>query len=560
MHRQIASLSMATALLAAACSGAAIKNTDQKVPFSARSYPADAPASCPVDDAGVANLGFRRIVAIDEHTVRFELCAPDPAFLEKISLAPFVINDSGHLLTATADGSMNRNPIGTGPFYLESWADGSQIVLNRFNGYWGETAKSERLVFNWQQESAGRLVGLKAGTSDVISNIAPDDLAAAKDDPGIAVYPRIPVNTAWVEMNNTFKPFDDVRVRRAVGLAIDAQRITDNFYPEGSVPATHTVPCVIRLGCVGAPWPARNVDEAKRLLAEAGFPNGFETTLTLSDSVTGFTPQPIETATDIQAQLAEIGITAKIVTLDRTTFKSERKAGKLSGILYGGFNADYLEPSDFLKWLFVDVPRRFGTVDTSISAPINAAVLTADPARREAYYAQANDAIRNLVPLVPLVQASAIAAARSDITGFVASPLEYELAAPVSAPGRSTLVWTVADEPLGLWCADNGTLETAKVCIQVFEGLYGLKGGNAEAAPLLATKCEPSADGLTWTCALRTGVRFHNGESFDAGDVLDSFVAQWDCASPLHKGALSTFNYWHLLSPFLNEESCSKPG
>ena len=49
---------------------------------------------------------------------------------------------------------MNRNPIGTGPFYLESWADGSQIVLNRFNGYWGETAKSERLVFNWQQESA----------------------------------------------------------------------------------------------------------------------------------------------------------------------------------------------------------------------------------------------------------------------------------------------------------------------------------------------------------------------------------------------------------------------
>ena len=126
--------------------------------------------------------------------------------------------------------------------------------------------------------------------------------------------------------------------------------------------------------------------------------------------------------------------------------------------------------------------------------------------------------------------------------------------------GWPLFVWTVADEPLGLWCADNGTLETAKVCIQVFEGLYGLKGGNAEAAPLLATKCEPSADGLTWTCALRTGVRFHNGESFDAGDVLDSFVAQWDCASPLHKGALSTFNYWHLLSPFLNEESCSKPG
>ena len=108
----------------------------------------------------------------------------------------------------------------------------------------------------------------------------------------------------------------------------------------------------------------------------------------------------------------------------------------------GKYTADWNQPGQ-LYAAFLRSDRAHAqivsiNVKPALSAPGVAAVLTADPARREAYYAQANDAIRNLVPLVPLVQASAIAAARSDITGFVASPLEYELAAPVSAPGRST--------------------------------------------------------------------------------------------------------------------------
>lgn len=558
MFRRTIVLIVALIVTAIGCGGA-IPNNDAKIPFSARNYPVDGPADCPTDAAGETSLGFRRIVAVDEHTVRFELCAPDAAFLEKISLAPFTVSDSGHLVTATANGTITTDPIGTGPFYLQKWEAGSQIVMKRFDGYWGEKAKSDVLVFNWQTEAAGRLIGLQAATSDVVSAIAPGDASEVDADPSISTFARRPVQPSFLFMNNTYKPFDDVRVRRAVGLAIDTTRLAENFYPKGSVAAKYLVPCDIPLGCVGEEWPAKNITEAKRLLSEAGFPNGFETSLTYRDTVTATTPTPLETVTDIQAQLAEIGITAKIVALDRTAFSSARRAGELEGIVYDGFAMDFLEPSDILKWIFVDLPKRFGVVDRSISDPINAAVLTVDKEKRRGLYAEANNAIRSLVPLVPLVSASSIAAARADVTGFVPSALQYERAAPVRAAGRSTLVWTLAEEPVGLWCADGQGIELAKICIQMLEGLYGLEGESAEPTPLLATKCEPSDDGLSWTCMLRKDVRFHNGASFDAGDVLDSFAAMWDCASPLHKGGNpGVFSFMYLLTPFLNEESCKK--
>ena len=245
---------LALSLVASGCSSA-IKNSDVVVPFTARSYPADAPAECPLDDAGNTTLGFKRIVAVDELTVRFELCASDPAFLEKISLAPFAINDSGHLITATANDSINENPIGTGPFYFQDWAHGDQIILRRFNDYWGEKAKMDTLIFNWQKESGGRTVALKAGTSDFVSSISPDDMEIAQGDPNLQIFQRPPTTTSYVIMNNTYKPFDDVRVRQAVGLALDHARLAENFYPSGSLPASYLVPCVIKLGCGGTPWP-----------------------------------------------------------------------------------------------------------------------------------------------------------------------------------------------------------------------------------------------------------------------------------------------------------------
>jgi ABC-type transport system substrate-binding protein len=89
--------------------------------------------------------------------------------------------------------------------------------------------------------------------------------------------------------------------------------------------------------------------------------------------------------------------------------------------------------------------------------------------------------------------------------------------------------------------------------MQSMESLYGFKDNDTATEPALATDCSPNAELTVWTCALREGVKYHDGATFEAKDVLVSLVAQWDALSPLHKGATGAFSYWPgLWGGFLN--------
>ena len=141
-----------------------------------------------------------------------------------------------------------------------------------------------------------------------IDNVSPTDFAAISGDSTLSLKPREGLNILYLGMNNAFKPFDDVRVRKAIALAVDRQRLVDTFYPGGSVVATHFTPCSIEFACEGEDWYAQDIAAAKALLAEAGYPSGFKTTLALRDKVRGYLPAPVDVATDIQAQLKAIEI------------------------------------------------------------------------------------------------------------------------------------------------------------------------------------------------------------------------------------------------------------
>ena len=477
-----------------------------------------------------------------------------------LALSNFSINDSGYLKAHTADGTISENPNGTGPFKFQAWEHGAQLLLSRNDTYWGSLAQVKSLVFQWQAEASGRLLTLKAGTADAVSNIAPSDYAEILSDPNLRLVERAPLAVTFISMNNTFKPFDDVKIRRAVALAINRQRLVDTFYPAGSSVATHLTPCTIPLACGGEDWYPYDPIEAKRLLAEAGYPKGFETTITLIDTVSTHTTFPVDIATDIQAQLKEIGINITINIVDRASFVATVNAGTVGGLVRGGFNADYPEPSNFLSYYFLPSgggSKRIGTTDPRITTAIRAAGATPDITERARLYAEANDLIKETVSIIPLVHAASGAAYQADITGYQASPFELERIAEMGAAGRDRLVWVLAEEPAGLYCADEANSDTFRVCSQMFEGLYGFKVGSSEVSPLLATSCDPAPDLLSWTCSLQKEVRFHHGEKFDAGDVLDSFASVWDCEHPYHKGRLSIFANAAMLSPFLHPESCA---
>ena len=172
-------------------------------------------------------------------------------------------------------------------------------------------------------------------------------------------------------MNNTFPPFDNEKVRQAIAMGIDRQRIVDNFMPPGSTVASHFTPCAIPNGCAGDEWYAFDAAAAKALLAEAGFPDGFKTTIHLRDVVRGYLPQPVIVAQDIQAQLkANLDIDATIDVQESGTFIDNADAGKLDGIHLLGWGADYPDVTNFLDYHFgAGSSEQFGDKYDDIVAP-----------------------------------------------------------------------------------------------------------------------------------------------------------------------------------------------
>jgi ABC-type transport system substrate-binding protein len=518
-------------------------------PFSPISYPEGGPQDC--DYGGE----FSEIKAVDELTVEFTLCYPDPAFLSKIAFTAFAISDTADLENNMINHLILAAPNGTGPYSLAQWQRGIQLVLDKNADYWGANVGADQLVFRWSTESAARLLELQAGTVDGIDNPAPNDFATIEGDANLQLIERAALSTFYVGFNENYEPFDDVRVRQALAMGIDRQRIVDQYYPEGSVTASHFTPCEIPLGCEGDEWYEFDLEGARALLAEAGYADGFSTVLNYRDVVRGYLPDPNIVAVDLQEQLGEnLNIDITIEPQESGTFLDNGSAGLLEGLYLLGWGADYPDPTNFLDYHFNNVANeQFGDIDASVTEPLTTGGTTLDVEVRAAAYAEANNAIRETVPMVPVAHGASATAWLADVAGAHASPLGNESFAHVTPGDRSQMVWMQNAEPIALYCADESDGETLRLCEQVMEPLYVYEVGGVAPIPALAEECVGNEDATSFTCNLRSGVTFHNGARFDANDVVMSYAVQWDQANPLHIGRTGSFEYFAaFFANFLN--------
>ncbi|NDJ60486.1 MAG: peptide ABC transporter substrate-binding protein [Chloroflexi bacterium] len=496
------------------------------------------------------------IEAVDPLTVVFTLCAPDPAFPSKAAFSALSIFPS-EFLEATGGGgeALFRNPVGTGPYQLTEWNLGSEIVLNRFDDYWGEPAREETLIIRWNSEAAARLVELQAGTADGIDNPGVDDFAVIEADPNLALFPREGLNVFYLGINNTVEPFNDVLVRQALAHAIDRQRIIDNFYPEGSSAAGQFLPPQI-FGYTPEvePFPY-DPERARELLAEAGVELPIETTLSYRDVVRTYLPTPGLVAQDIQIQLAEIGINVTIDLQESGTFLDNSDAGLLSLHLLG-WGADYPDATNFLDFHFgVGASDQFGDKFDEITDALTRGGQIADPEARLPIYEEANTAIRDLVPMVPIAHGASGVAYAADIEGAHSSPLGNEQFFIMEDPDDDNIIWIQNGEPAGIYCADETDGEALRVCEQINEALLAYETAGTDVVPALATEFSANDDATVWTFNLREGVTFHDGTGFDANDVVMSYAVQWDVANPLHVGRDGNFTYFSAyFGAFLNDE------
>jgi ABC-type transport system substrate-binding protein len=544
----------ALALLAAACSDSpADETTTTEAPATTAAPDASTTTAAPAatfEGAAIAapdcDYGGKlsAIEATDEYTVQFSLCSPLPAFRQIAAFTPFGIQPEEHL--AASGGAPLDNPVGTGPFKLDNWNRGDSIVYSRNADYWGDQPPYETLVIRWATEGAARLVELQAGTADQITNLSPDDFETVKDDGNLTFIPVANPNTLYLAMTNTFEPFDDVNVRKAIAMGIDRQRIVDNFFPEGSETASHFTPCSIPAGCEGDSWYDYDLDAAKAMLADAGFPNGFDTTIFYRDVFRGYLPEPSVVAVEFQTQLKNLGINADVQVMESGEFIDESTNGRLDGFYLLGWGADYPHVTNFLDFHFSKSNPQFGDPHPEIYEILEQASTIADAGEAGPLYQQANNAIRDLVPMVPIAHGASASAALNTVTNAHFRPFGAPLLNQVD-PGKDTFVYLQNAEPISLYCTDETDGESLAACQQVIEPLlgYAIDSGNIE--PRLATDCTGNEDATVWTCDIRQGVVFHDGSTLDANDVVASWSAGiWE-GDPLHVGNTGAFEYYSYL-------------
>ncbi len=494
-------------------------------------------------DSGGCDYGgkLNTLTALDANTVEFVLCKPDPAFLAEIAFGVFGIQPAEHL--EATGGAPLDNPIGTGPYALDSWNRGDSVVLSTNSDYWGPVATHDTLVIKWATESASRLLELQAGTADGITFPGVADLPVIEADSNLELIAKPEPNIFYMGLTVTHPPFDDERVRQAVAQGIDRQRIVDTFYPPGSETADFFTPCTLTNACGGEPWYDFDVDAAKALLEDAGLGDGFDTVIRYRQVDRGYLPTPADVAADIQAQLkANLNIDATIEEVESSQFIDESNQGLYDGIHLLGWTGDYPHVTNFLDGHFGKTITQFGAPFDDIAGPLETAASIADPDEAAPFYEQANNAIRQHVPMVPVSHSGAFVAAQAGIDGAHAPPwghIQFNL----WDNGKDTLVFFQNAEPGSLYCADETDGESLRVCGQIVEALYRYTiEGDVE--PGLASECAPNDDLTVWTCSLREGVTFHDGSALDANDVVMSYTAGLDASSPLHTGSTGSWVYY----------------
>ncbi len=519
--------------------------------YAGVSYP-DAAINCASKPAGYTGE-FSQIKAVDRLTVEFDLCAPDVSFLAKLAFATNGIQDSAWLDANAANKAYVKTMNGTGPYMFKEWVQGDHITLTANPNYWGTKAIAQTLIFKWSDTAAQRLQELQSGAADGIDNVGTDDYATVQADSTLSLVNRDAFTVAYLGFNVNDPPWDNEKVREAIAMGIDRKRINDTFDPPGSLVADYFAPCSVPGGCEGDKWYDYNPDQAKQMLKDANFDFSKTYDFYFRPKVRGYLPNPPGIAQDIQAQFKNLGIDIKIHQEDNSAYLPNSSKGQYPLFLLG-WGGDYPDMTDWVDYHFGQGANdAFGKKFPDITALLAKAASETDSTARLGEYKDANNLIKQHVPMIPLTHAASAMAWKADVTGVKASPLGNDIFSVMDPAGRGQIVFQQNAETSGLYCGDESDGDSLRNCEQVYEGLYGYEVGGTKTIPVLATSCDPNTDGTVWTCKLRDGVKFDDGSDFDANDVVASFAAQWDTKNKNHVGNAGTFDYFPALwGGFLN--------
>ncbi|MTI01317.1 ABC transporter substrate-binding protein [Roseibium sp. RKSG952] len=346
--------------------------------------------------------GIESVEIVDPLTVKVTLSEPNGNFLFNMAWGDAVI------VSPDSIDDIKTNPVGTGAFTFGEWVQGDSITLNRNPDYWGDQPALESATFKFISDPTAAFAAMMAEDIDAFDNFpAPENLPQFEADPRFQVLVGSTEGETILSTNNKQPPFDDIRVREAVAHAIDRQAIIDGaMFGYGTPIGTHFAPhnpAYVDLTGNSAYDP----EKAKALLAEAGFADGFETTLHL--------PPPSYARRGgeiVAAQLADVGINAEIINVEWAQWLESVFKGKDFGLTI----VSHTEPMDIGIYARPDYYFQYDSLDfQTVMDTLNS---TTDPEERAKLLGEAQRLIAEDYVNGYLFQLAKLGVAKAGVQGL----------------------------------------------------------------------------------------------------------------------------------------------
>jgi peptide/nickel transport system substrate-binding protein len=401
-----------------------------------------------------------RAEKIDDYTVKIHMEQPNASIMTSLAMFTCAIVSPANAEKWKEDAF--AHPVGTGPFRFVEWVKDDHITLEAFDDYWKGRPALDRLIFRVIPDPSARLLALERGDIHGMEypNPADFDRIQANEDLALMSEPGMNIgymamnagygyqdankngvcdpNEPWVKTPGYHEPLTRKKVRQAVNMAIDKQSIVDNIYLGTATVAKNGMPPFM----LGYNDDIRDYpydpERARELLAEAGYPDGFEVTLYVMPVSRPYMFDPPKIGEAIQSYLAAVGITVSFYQVDWATYLQETEAGNHQMCLLG-WTGDNGDPDNFMNVLYGPNATSIGSAgnygfynDMKAQELLTAALRTFDTEERARHYRKVQEMIHESANWVYLAHANQNLAFRSNVKGYVLHPTSRKFFYPCS--------------------------------------------------------------------------------------------------------------------------------
>jgi len=343
------------------------------------------------------------VTKVDDATVVFKLKKPYPALLNLLTTGACLMVSP----TADKSGSLDSKAVGTGPYKMVQYKTGEYVLEEKYPGYWGKSAGPEDIKWTWSAESSVMNMALQAGEADVINPVPPQFAKQLQNNPKFKLHESPGASVFWVALNTQLKPLDDVRVRQALNFATDRDGLVRAIMSGFATPANSPLaPVTPGYDKTLNPYPL-NVEKAKALLKEAGYPNGFSMSIAVqgADARIGQVLQSMwaKIGVKLDVRQMESGVWTKAAFADQAGKKADGTGAILASWSSGVNGADLQLRPLYYSGSFAPGGANLGFFsDAKLDNLLDTAASTLDVNARNQLYVQAQQEINLQAPQVLL--------------------------------------------------------------------------------------------------------------------------------------------------------------